>query len=203
LLAKILAALVAYGPWGVFFIGLVDSVGVPLPATMDAMLILIAVKAPGTAYFAATMAVLGSMVGNLILFQAARYGVRRLVKAVPEPGKPQKFRRWFHQYGLLTVFVPAATPVLPLPLKAFVVSAGVLHTPLARFTAVVLLARILRYFGDTYLGIRLGLDAQGFLTRNAWTLVGLAILASAILYVVMRMVGGADDSPHTNKPNSK
>ena len=46
-------------------------------------------------------------------------------------------------------------------------------------------------------------DDAHFLTRNAWTLVGLAILASAILYVVMRMVGGADDSPHTNKPNSK
>ena len=193
-LAKILDALAAYGPWGVFTIGIIDSVGVPLPATMDAMLILIAVKAPGNAYFAATMAVLGSMVGNVILFQAARYGVSCLTGKVPEPGKPQKFRRWFHQYGLLTVFVPAATPVLPLPLKVFVISAGAFRTPLPRFIAVVLVARILRYFGDAYLGIRLGLDAQGFLTRNAWTLVGVALAAAAGLYVLMRVIGGASNT---------
>jgi membrane protein YqaA with SNARE-associated domain len=194
MLKKIVATLVAYGPWGVFLIGIVDSIGIPLPATMDALLILIAVKAPGSAYFAATMAVLGSMIGNLSLFLAARYGVTRLTGNVPEPGKPSRFRRWFHQYGLLTVFVPAATPVLPLPLKVFVVSAGAFRTPLARFLVVVLLARILRYFGDAYLGIHLGLDAQGFLTRNAWTMVGLAIAAAGLLYVITRLVSPPRDS---------
>jgi membrane protein YqaA with SNARE-associated domain len=181
MLAKIIAALVAYGPWGVFLIGVIDSLGVPLPAGMDALLILIAVKAPQRAYFAASMAVVGSMVGNLLLFQAARYGVRRLTGAVPEPGKPRRFRDWFNRYGLITVFIPAATPILPLPLKVFVVSAGGMHTPLRKFMAVVFLARIIRYFGDAYLGIKLGLDAQGFLQRNAWSLIGVAIVVAALL----------------------
>ncbi|HUI81851.1 MAG TPA: VTT domain-containing protein [Bryobacteraceae bacterium] len=186
MLAKITAALVAYGPWGVFLIGVIDSMGIPLPATMDALLILIAVKAPERAYFTAAMAILGSMGGNLGLFLAARYGVRRFARRAPAPGKPQRFREWFSRYGLLTVFIPAVTPVLPLPLKVFVISAGVLHTPLVRFTIVVLVARVIRYFGEAYLGIRLGADAQGFLQRNAWTLVGIALGAAFVLYFLVR-----------------
>jgi membrane protein DedA with SNARE-associated domain len=186
LLAKITAALVTYGPWGVLLIGLIDSIGLPLPATMDALLIIIAVKAPGRAYFAALMAVLGSLAGNVVLFQGARYGLRRFTKALPEPGDPQRFRKWFHRYGLLTVFIPAATPFLPLPLKVFVISAGALHTPLPRFVLVVALARTVRYFGDAYLGIKLGMDAQGFLQRNAWTLVGVALAAAFLIYVLIR-----------------
>ncbi len=184
--ARILAALVAYGPWGVFLIGVIDSLGLPLPATMDALLILIAVKAPQRAYFTALMAVLGSMGGNVALFLAARYGVRRFARQAPAPGNPQRFRKWFNRYGLLTVFVPAVTPVLPLPLKVFVICAGVLHTPFPRFAIVVLLARVIRYFGEAYLGIRLGMDAQGFLQRNAWTLIGVAIGLALVLYLLIR-----------------
>jgi membrane protein DedA with SNARE-associated domain len=166
---------------------LLDSVGVPLPAALDTLLIYIAVKTPHRAYFAASLAVAGSFGGNLILFEAARYGVRRFLRAVPEPGKPQRFRRWFHRYGLVTVFIPAATPFIPLPLKVFVISAGAMHTPLARFLAVILLARFLRYFGDAYLGIKLGRDAEAFLRRNAGTLIGSAVGLAAVFYLLIRI----------------
>ena len=63
-LLKMQAALVAYGPWGIFLLSVIDSVGVPLPAAMDVLLITIAAgsaKAPRHAYFAAFLAVLGSV----------------------------------------------------------------------------------------------------------------------------------------------
>lgn len=186
LLAKITAALVAYGPWGVFLIGFIDSLGIPLPATMDALLIFIAVKAPDRAYFTAAMAVLGSLGGNLALFLGVRHGSRLFIKSVPESGKPQPFREWFQRYGLLTVFVPAVVPVLPLPLKVFVVSAGYLHTPLSRFFWVILLARVLRYFGEAYLGIRLGTGAQAFLSQNAGTLAAVAVGAVIAAFLLIR-----------------
>lgn len=186
MLAQITTALIAYGPWGIFLIGFIDSLGVPLPATMDLLLIFIAVKAPERAYFTALMAVLGSLGGNLALFLGVQHGSKLLIKSVPEPGKPRKFRQWFRRYGLATVFVPAVIPVLPLPLKVFVASAGYFRTPLSRFFCVILLARILRYFGEAFLGIRLGEDAQAFLVRNAWTLVGIAIAAAAALLIILR-----------------
>ncbi|MBZ5574929.1 MAG: VTT domain-containing protein [Acidobacteriia bacterium] len=188
MLAKITFALVAYGPWGLLLVGFIDSLGIPLPA-MDFFLLGIALKAPERAYFAALMAVLGSVGGNIALFLGARHGVRRLVKTVEDPGKPRRFQEWFRRYGLVTVFVPAVVPLLPLPLKVFVISAGVLHTPIGKFVAVILVARLLRYFGDTWLGIHLGSGAQAFLVRNAWTLAGIALALSLVFFLWIRWAG--------------
>ena len=189
LLHKIAVALVAYGPWGVFLLSVIDSMGVPLPAAMDALVIGVAATStdtPQRAYFTALMAVLGSAGGNIALFMAAQHGRKLFSKGDPQPGRSQKFQQWFHRYGLVTVFVPAVTPILPLPLKVFVISAGALRTRLSRFLAVILLARILRYFGLAYLGLQLGADAQGFLQRNGWTLTGIALAMTFVLYFLIR-----------------
>ena len=183
MLARITSALVAYGPWGIFLVGLIDSIGVPLPAAMDALIILIAVKAPQQAYIAASMGVLGSIGGNLALFEMARFGVRRLVR---ETHKEGRFHEWFQRYGLITVLIPATVPILPLPLKFFVISAGVLRMPRAKFFIVIVVSRILRYFGIAFLGVKLGTDAQGFLQRNAWTLAGIAIAVAFVLLWLIR-----------------
>jgi membrane protein YqaA with SNARE-associated domain len=181
LLKRIGDALIAFGPAGVFVIGFFDSLGVPLVGGVDALLIYVAVKSPFTAYLAATSATLGSILGNLALFRTARYGVRRFAGDEAPDGKRQKFRLWFQRYGLLTVFIPAVTPFVPLPLKVFVISAGAMRTSVSRFLAVVLLARVIRYYGEAYLGIRLGEDARGFLTHNAWNIAGVAVTIALVL----------------------
>jgi membrane protein YqaA with SNARE-associated domain len=187
LLSRIVAALIAFGPWGVFLLGFIDSLGIPLPATMDALLVLVAVKAPQRAYFTALMAVLGSAGGSITLFWAVRHGRRLFLKGEPPLGKRRRFERWFDRYGMLTVFIPAVTPVLPLPLKVFVVLAGALKTPFSKFLAVILLARAIRYFGEAYLGIQLGADAQTFLARHVWTILGIALALAGAAYVLIRM----------------
>ena len=187
MLSRIVAALIAFGPWGVLLLGFIDSLGIPLPATMDALLVLVAVKAPQRAYFTALMGVLGSTGGSISLFWAVRHGRRLFLKGEPPPGKRQRFERWFDRYGMLTVFIPAVTPVLPLPLKVFVVSAGALKTPFSKFLGVILLGRVIRYFGEAYLGIQLGEEAQTFLARHAWTILGIALALAGAAYVLIRM----------------
>lgn len=187
MLHKITLALVAFGPLGIFLIGVIDSLGVPLPAATDYWLLTVAVDAPQRAYFTALMAVIGSSIGSIALFLAARHGRKLFSKGEPTSIRGQKFQQWFNRYGLLTVFVPAVTPIVPLPLKVFVVSAGALHTRIGRFLAVLLAARIIRYFGEAYLGVQLGKDVEPFLRRNVWPLGG-AVLALALgLYWLMRL----------------
>ena len=188
MLSRIVAALIAFGPWGVLLLGFVDSLGIPLPATMDALLILVAVKAPQRAYFTAFMAVLGTAGGSITLFLAVRHGRRLFLRGEPPPGRRQRFERWFDRYGMLTVFIPAVTPVLPLPLKVFVVSAAALKTPFSKFLAVILLARVIRYFGEAYLGILLGEDAQTFLARHVWTILGIAVVLAGMAYALIRTI---------------
>ncbi len=189
LLHKIYNLLVAYGPVGVFALSIIDSMGIPLPAAMDALVIGVAVGSvaePSRAYFTALVAVLGSVGGNVFLFHAARQGGRFFRRGEPDPGKRQRFREWFHRDGLITVFVPAATPIVPLPLKVFVISAGALRTPFVRFLGVIVAARSIRYFGLAYLGLQFGKDTEGMLRRNGWTLAGALLVLVAGLYLGLR-----------------
>ena len=178
--------LIDYGPLGLFVIGLLDSVGLPLPAAMDALLLAYSIEHPGSAYLAAAVAVLGSLIGNLVLFRAARLGGRRFVDRNTPEEEQNRFRRWFTRYGLLTIFVPAVVPFVPLPLKVFVVSAGAMHTPMGKFLLSILAARVIRYFGEAYLGTLLGRNAEGFLRHHAWSIVGVAAAVILGLVLVMR-----------------
>ena len=187
-LAKLSTALVAYGPAGVFLLAVLDSVGVPLPAAMDLLLLDIAVHSthdPGRAWFSASLAVVGSLIGNIGLFQAVRHG-SRLVRRQGKEAESGRFREWFRRYGLLTVFVPAAVPFIPLPLKVFVISAALFHTRFDRFVTVIVTARVMRYFFLSWLALQLGADARGFLTRNGhWLAVGTVAFA-LLVYLLMR-----------------
>ena len=189
-LAKLSVILQTYGPWGIFVLALLDSIGIPLPSATDLVLLGVAIKSvdtPSVAYFTAFMALVGSLAGNIILFQGARHGRRLLSSKDATPGK---FQEWFRRYGLLTVFVPAVVPIVPLPLKVFVISAGAFHTSFGKFVWVIFTARIIRYFGMAYLALQLGADAQGFLVRHGWTLVGIALGLVFALYGAMRWSEG-------------
>jgi len=154
---------------------------------MDGLLLVIGWKSPGNAYFSALLAIVGSSLGNIGLFWAARGGGRRWIRAVPKPDKPQRFRTWFHRYGLVTVFIPALFPFVPLPLKVFVISAGVLHTRFSKFIGVILLARCIRYLGLAYIGIQLGENANYFLQHNAMAITGAAIGLALGLLLLIRL----------------
>src|ERR1039458_6230805 len=89
MLAKLTAVLIAYGPAGILVLAFIDSAGIPVASGMDALVILVAAKAPSRALFAASMGVLGSLIGNLVLFLGARAGARRRAVSPPVPGGRQ------------------------------------------------------------------------------------------------------------------
>jgi membrane protein YqaA with SNARE-associated domain len=178
------------GPTGLFLLSVLDSIGVPLPAFVDAVVVgagVASAKDPYYAWLLASMAVLGSTAGNAVLFLGAQRGSRMWNRSEPDvpPGRRQKMSEWFQQYGLMTVFIPAVVPVLPLPLKVFVIIAGVMHTPFWKFMGVILVSRLVRYFGLAWLGLQLGADAEGFLHRNAWSLTAGAVAMAGGLYWLM------------------
>ncbi len=177
--------LAAWGPWGIFLLAFIDSAGIPVSVGMDALLILLGAKAPQAAWIGASMAVAGSMVGNAMLFMAARKGGGRFVK-YKEPGSPGRFRHWFNRYGLVTVFIPALVPI-PLPLKVFVITAGMLRTPISSFLVVIFAARVIRYFGEAWIGVKLGQESVHFLKDHMWSLLGAAVVLFAAIYLLLRL----------------
>lgn len=185
MLAKLTALLVSFGPAGILLLAFIDSAGIPVASGMDALVILVAIKSPSRAWFAASMGVLGSLIGNLVLFMAARKGSARFIQEVPHPG-PRRFRDWFDRYGLLTVFIPAMLPI-PLPLKIFVISAAVFRTPLSTFLLVIAVARAIRYFGEAYLGMKFGQESTHFLRANTWPIAAGAVVLFAVLYALLML----------------
>ena len=175
--------LVAWGPLGILLLAILDSSGVPVAGVFDALLIFVAVERPGVAWLCATLAVAGSMIGNVILFTAANRGGRRFMEKGVSEGRAVRFSRWFRRYGLLTVFVPALMPI-PMPLKLFVVTAGVMGTRRSSFVLVILGARVLRYFGEAWLGVMLGRDSTHFLTTHVWQFAGGAVGLFVVLYLI-------------------
>jgi membrane protein DedA with SNARE-associated domain len=173
---------------GVFVLATLDSFGIPIPGGTDFLIFFIAAKSPEQAYWTALIALIGSLIGNMALFSAARGGGKRFINTVPDPSKPQRFRHWFGRYGMVTVFIPAMLPFPPLPLKVFVISAALLRTRFRQFLGVVLLARVIRYGGESYLGIQLGEDgAQVFLKHNAFALIGVALALALALGLVVKL----------------
>lgn len=192
LLDPIAKYLIAYGPLGVFLLSTLDSMGIPLPAVLDGLILGVAadsVKRPYLAWLTAFLAVVGSVGGNILLFTGARHGHRMFRRGPAPEAVPGRFQRWFQQYGLVTVFIPAVTPVPPMPLKFFVISAAVFRTPFYRFLAVMVAARSIRFFGEAWLGLQLGVDAQGFLIRNGWRLAGAFLLVAFLLVLLLRLAG--------------
>jgi membrane protein YqaA with SNARE-associated domain len=186
-LAEIGTTLAAWGPWGILLLGFLDSAGIPVSAAMDLLIIAVAVKAPEQAFLAAAMAVIGSLGGNLLLFYGVRKGFARFASGGAAGGRAERFRVWFHRYGLATVFVPALMPIPPLPLKVFVISAAVFNTPVRAFVLVVLAARVLRYGGEAWLGVKLGEQSGAFLKQHAWHLTAFTALLFVAIYLLLRL----------------
>ena len=120
---------------------------------------------PKYAYLAAVYAIAGSLAGSLILFGIARKGGEAFLTKQLSSRRGKRLHSWFEQYGLVTVFIPAISPV-PLPMKIPVFCAGALEVHWSYFTGVVLAARTIRYFALAYLAMLYGAQTLLFLRKH-------------------------------------
>ena len=51
--------------------------------------------------------------------------------------------------------------------------------------AVIAISRILRYFGEAWLGVTLGRESSGYLRAHAWQLAGFAFGLLGALYLLI------------------
>ena len=188
-MSALLASLIAMGPAGLFLLAVLDGAGLPVPGGVDVLVVFLASKNPGNPYQLAAFAVAGSVIGNLILFSIARKGGQLYLDKRTASGGGARFRKWFHHYGLLTVFISALVPLPVMPMKVFVLCAGALGGRVTAFVAVFLTARVLRYCALAYLGSQMRDQAMLYLKHNVWNLVAFAAGLFIVLYLI---VGVAD-----------
>jgi len=182
---KLVATLIAWGPAGVLLIAGLDGAGIPLPGGVDALVVSVAATDHAQAYGAASLAILGSLIGSLVLFFLARKGGEAYLERHTLSPRGRHLRNWFHHYGLLTVFIPAFVPI-PLPLKIFILCSGALGNSPFWFMVVLAAARVPRYFGLAWLGVHLGPDTVPWFKAHVMELLAGSVALFVVLFYVVR-----------------
>ncbi len=174
-LSRLSDYLVAFGPFGLFAVAVLDSSFVPLPSSADALMLLLTAAHPRWMVLYALVATAGSAVGCLILYYASRRAGRRALKRFSE-SKQKRVKELIDRYDVLSVLIASLLPP-PFPFKMFVVTAGVFRFSLTRFMAAIVVGRGFRFLLEGYFAIRYGAQAKVFLAKYyPWIGLGLAAL---------------------------
>jgi membrane protein YqaA with SNARE-associated domain len=167
--------LVAYGPFGLFAIALLDSAMIPLPGGPDAVMILLTTNYPSRMLLNTAVATLGSTAGCVILYYLSQRAGRRALARF-SPAKQARVKDLIDRYDVLSVLVASVLPP-PFPFKLFVVTAGVFRLSVLRFTIAIAIGRAFRYLLEGYLAARYGEHAKELLAQYYPAIgIGLAVL---------------------------
>ena len=174
-LGKLSHWLLAFGPFGLLAIAFLDSVMVPMPGGVDAMLLILAASRPSWMLIYVASAVIGSTAGCVGLYLISKRAGHRALARFSE-SKQKRVKDLIDRYDVLSVLVASLLPP-PFPFKLFVVSAGVFRLNLMRFTIAIAAGRTFRYLLEGYLAARYGDHAKEILAHYYPSIgIGLAIL---------------------------
>lgn len=183
---KIVAFAGGLGAPGLFLISFLDSSVLTFPVINDLLLIELCIQHPARMPVYAFLAMLGSVLGCVLLFYIAEKGGEALFHK--HAGKrAQAIHHWVVNNGFWGMLFAALLPP-PTPFKVFVIAAGVFEIRLASFTSAITIARLLRYFGIGFLAIRYGHEALPFLKQHIWSVTGFVILLAVASYGLSRLV---------------
>jgi membrane protein YqaA with SNARE-associated domain len=197
MLSRLSDFLIAFGPFGLFAVALLDSTFVPLPSSADALVLLLSAANPRWMVFYALLATSGSALGCLILYMVARRaGVRALAK-FSEP-KQKRVKALIDQYDMIAVLVASLLPP-PFPFKLFVVSAGVFRFSVLRFMIAIVCGRGIRFLLVGYFAVLYGERAKAVLAKY-YPWIGLGLALTAILIFVSRSLLKQRKNPTVEQP---
>ena len=184
--ASLQAKLLAYGAWGLAGVAFIDSALVPLPQAVDVLVITLSAAEPSYMGLYVTTATLGSVAGCLFLYGLARAGGHTFLEKRVGHERAQKIRQGFERHEFLTVMVPAILPP-PTPLKAFVIVAGAVEVPVAKFTLALLLGRAFRYSVEAWLGVRYGAAVWDAMKRHGLIALLAVVTLVAVWWLFVRL----------------
>jgi len=174
-LTKLTRILVSFGPFGLLAIAFLDSVMIPMPGGVDAVLLLLCASRPSWVLVYVAAAVTGSTAGCVVLYYISRRAGHRALARFSE-AKQKRVKNWIDRYDALSVLVSSLLPP-PFPFKLFVVSAGVFRLNPVRLAIAVAVGRTFRYLLLGYLAARYGEHAKEILSRYYPAIgIGLALL---------------------------
>ena len=184
-LSKLSQYLVSFGPFGLFSIAFLDSVMIPMPGGVDAVLLLLAASRPSWMLIYVAAATVGSTLGCVVLYRISQRAGKRALARFSE-SKQKRVKDLIDRYDVMSVLVASLLPP-PFPFKLFVVSSGVFRLNIVRFTIAIAAGRTFRYLLEGYLAARYGEHAKEMLARYYPT-IGITLAVLIIVFFIARTV---------------
>ncbi|HEY6046586.1 MAG TPA: VTT domain-containing protein [Pyrinomonadaceae bacterium] len=182
-LSKFTHYLVSFGPLGLLTIAFLDSLMIPMPGGVDAVLLLLAASRPSWMLIYVAAATIGSTAGCVGLYRISQRAGKRALSRFSE-SKQKRVKDLIDRYDVMSVLVASLLPP-PFPFKLFVVSSGVFRLNLLRFTLAVAAGRTFRYLLEGYLAARYGEHAKELLARY-YPAIGIALAVVIIIAFVAK-----------------
>jgi membrane protein YqaA with SNARE-associated domain len=187
--------LVSFGPFGLLAIAFLDSVLIPMPGGVDAVLLLLAAARPSWMLIYVAAATIGSTAGCIGLYRLSQRAGKKALARFSE-SKQKRVKDLIDRYDVMSVLVASLLPP-PFPFKLFVVSSGVFRLNLMRFTLAIAAGRTFRYSLEAYLAAHYGEHAKELLARYYPTIGIILAVLIVIVFVgrsLMRASGKTEPS---------
>jgi membrane protein YqaA with SNARE-associated domain len=182
-LTRLSEYLITYGAFGLFVVAVLDSTFVPLPSSVDALMLLLSATNPSWMLLYAFMATTGSALGCLILYLISRRAGARALNRFSEK-KQARVKNWIERYDMFAVLGATLLPP-PFPFKLFVITAGVFRFSLVRFMLAILVGRGFRFLLEGYFAVRYGAQAKEILAKY-YPWIGLGLVVGIVVFVLLR-----------------
>jgi membrane protein YqaA with SNARE-associated domain len=132
-------------PHALFWVSFIESSFFPIPP--DVMLIPMVIANRAKAWFYATVATIGSVVGGVAGYAIGFFFFEQIGRPILEfYGKAEsfgEFTSWFNEWGVWILIIKGMTP---FPYKVLTITAGVTHMPVIEFMAASIIARAMRFY---------------------------------------------------------
>ena len=176
------------GGLGLFFVAFIDASVLSLPEVNDILIVYMVTKSPSFLLYYAAMATAGSVGGSLVVYYLGRKGGEALLRRQFSREQIDRMQARFKRYGMATVIVPAMLPP-PVPLKLFVLGAGVAGMRTGMFALAVGIGRGVRYVAEGVLAYYYGAAAFEYIKRHGSAVAlwgGIAAAAVLVAYYWIR-----------------
>lgn len=167
------------GGVGLVLLGLADNSPIPLPGSMDALLIILAAHQKEWWWYYALMAIIGGVIGAYGAYVVGKKEGKQALEKKISRNKAEKIYKRFDKGGFWALFIAALLPP-PVPFSPFPIAAGALNYSRRNLLLAIGAARTIRYTGLAFLARTYSKQIFGFFQDYyrplLWILIGLAVV---------------------------
>lgn len=191
-LSAALLGFMKFGLWGVGGLALVDSALIPIPVSMDGILIGYVANNHQRFLIYCIVAAAASALGALVPFFIGRAGGELFLLKRINRQRYERLRDRFERQEFFAILIPAMLPP-PTPLKLFEFAAGVFEMKATPFAAAIFFGKLIQFLVCSLLTIWFGPALMHSLRRAMHRHLGLVVgtaafaLMAVIFYVVRRL----------------